>query len=506
MPAKVPLTDRLLGAVASPATDDEFDVYAAFGDVLAGIGMHPEDSGGRVEFIGADPIVPSTLRLGAAGAIGLAAKSAAVAKLSRLRSGAGQDIAVDLRTAVHRLAPFHGRWERLNGYPPAAPVNASPAFGFEFYRTADDRWVMPLNPYPRIKVAAQRLLGAPDDVDAVAAAIRRRRARDLEEDGARAGVVLPMLRTLAELTAEPHFRDGLAEMPLIEITRIADSAPEPLPATRIQPLDGVRALGMGHVIAGAGTGRALALHGADVLNLWRPGDFEHDVTYLTANVGIRSSTVDPFDADGARLVRALLADADVFFANRRPGYLARIGLTAEQAAQLRPGIVHATISLNGERGPWADRVGFDQSAGCLTGAMLLEGTPERPALSPITVVNDYLVAWLLTTGIVEALARRAVAGGSYRVHVSLTRVALWILGMGYFDRDYAAEVAGTDDRHRSRTPEMFTADTPLGRYRGLTEQVSMSATPGWYRTVLMPRGAARPGWLVTPRRRGPAGR
>ena len=50
---------------------------------------------------------------------------------------------------------------------------------------------------------------------------------------------------------------------------------------------------MGHVIAGAGAGRALALHGADVLNLWRVNELEHDVTYITANVGMRSATVDP---------------------------------------------------------------------------------------------------------------------------------------------------------------------------------------------------------------------
>jgi crotonobetainyl-CoA:carnitine CoA-transferase CaiB-like acyl-CoA transferase len=76
---------------------------------------------------------------------------------------------------------------------------------------------------------------------------------------------------------------------------------------------------MGHVIAGAGVGRALALHGADVLNLWRPDELEHDVTYLTANVGVRSATVDPRGPDGAALVRRLLLGADVFYANRRPG-------------------------------------------------------------------------------------------------------------------------------------------------------------------------------------------
>lgn len=63
-------------------------------------------------------------------------------------------------------------------------------------RAADDRWGMPLNPYPKIKVAAQRVLGVPDDVDAVATAVKQWRAIDLEESGADAGVVLPMPRTL----------------------------------------------------------------------------------------------------------------------------------------------------------------------------------------------------------------------------------------------------------------------------------------------------------------------
>ncbi|WP_342768917.1 CoA transferase [Prauserella flavalba] len=185
----------------------------------------------------------------------------------------------------------------------------------------------------------------------------------------------------------------------------------------------------------------------------------------------------------------------VLYANRRPGYLDGIGLSPEQAAAARPGIVHATVSLAGERGPWANRVGFDQTAGGLTGMLLLEGDGERPSLPPIMVVNDYVVSWLLTAGIVEALARRTTEGGSYRVHVSLTRAALWILGMGVFDRDYAHETAGHGEEHAYLDPETFTADTPLGHYQGVTEQVRMSATPGRYRTVLVPRGSSRPEWL-----------
>jgi len=112
---------------------------------------------------------------------------------------------------------------------------------------------------------------------------------------------------------------------------------------------------MGHVIAGAGAGRALALHGADVLNIWRPGEEENPTTYATANVGVRSTLVDPRSLDGTARIHALLGEADVFYANRRPGYLEGIGLSADEASAVRPGIIHATVSLNGLTGPWAHR-------------------------------------------------------------------------------------------------------------------------------------------------------
>lgn len=490
------LTDRVAGAVANPATSDDYDPHAELAEVLAGIGMSPADTGGEITFLGADPVVPSALRLGAASAIALVVKSAAIAKLWRLRGGEGQDISVDLRATPHRLCPFYDRkWELINGHPPLSSANPSPALGFLFYRTADDKWVMPMNPYPKLKVAAEKLLDTPDDQERVAAAIARWKGRELEEAADKAGVVMPLLRTTSELLAEPQYRDVLADLPLIEITKIGDSAPEPLPSGAEDPLSGVRALGMGHVIAGAGTGRALALHGADVLNLWRPDELEHDNTYATANVGVRSSIVDPYSAVGAERIQGLLAGADVFYANRRPGYLDKIGLSPEQAALARPGIIHATASLNGPRGPWANRVGFDQTAGSLTGMMHLDGDGETPGLPPILVVNDYIVSWLLTAGITEALARRATEGGSYRVHVSLTRAALWILSLGVFDKAYATETAGSNELHAYHDPETFTADTPLGLYQGVTEQVRMSATPGRYRTVLVPRGSSRPEWL-----------
>lgn len=491
------LTGRISATIAAPATDDAFDAHAALGELLAGIGLSAADAGGTITIDGADPVVPSPLRLGGAAALALLTKSVAVAALHRVRGGPGQDIATDIRVAPHRLCPFYDRrWELLNGYPVASSANPSNALGFAFYPTADGRWVMPLNGYPKLKVTTQRLLDVADTPEAVAAAIARWNGAELEKAGAEAGVVMPLMRTPEEFLATAQHRDVLAHAPLIELEKIGEAEPEqPLPTGAETPLAGVRALGMGHVIAGAGVGRTLALHGADVLNLWRPTEFEHDTTYATANVGVRSATVHPGQSDGAAVVRGLLSGADVFYANRRPGYLGTIGLSAEEAAHLRPGIVHATNSLNGERGPWRDRVGFDQTAGSLVGMAHLEGGGGEPRLSPILVVNDYIVSWLTAAGIVEALRRRAVEGGSWRVHVSLIRVALWILELGVFNLGYAREVAGAAEAHTYLDPETFTAETPLGHYQGVTDQVRMSATPGRYDTVLVPRGSCRPEWL-----------
>ena len=224
---------------------DAFDITAALAQLLAGIGLAPSDSGGDIVFEGADPVVPSPLRLGAAAALALVAKSVAVAALHRTRGGPGQDTAMDLRVAPHRSCPFYDRrWELLNGYPGAAPANPNQAFGLSFYRTRDDRFVMPLNPYPKIKLGAQKLLEVPEDPVAVGAAIARWDGLELEQAGAAAGVVMPLVRTASEFLREPHYFDVLAHSPLVEITKIGESAPEPLSKGAADPLAGIRALGM----------------------------------------------------------------------------------------------------------------------------------------------------------------------------------------------------------------------------------------------------------------------
>lgn len=492
------LTETLQARLAARFQSPEFDLHAATNRVLGDVALTTDDSGGRLSFYGADPIIPSPLRFGSMAAIGLAAKSVAAAALWRARTGEGQDIHVDVRKSLRRFAGFfEGKWETINGRGPTQGAIADDSFVFPlFRRTRDGRHVVALNFYPKLRRSALKFLRCTDSVEAVENAILQWNADELENAAAEAGLVLAKVRTTEEFLDERQYTDVLATMPLITIEKIGDSEPVPFTKNGQNPADGIRAFGMGHVIAGAGIGRDLAMYGADVLNIWRPDDTEVEAFAWDVQVGMRSTILDHSKEDRAAFDR-LLEDADVFFANKRPGYLERNGLDAETLCARKPGLIHATVLLHGATGPWSNRPGFDEIGAAVTGLFCIEGTPTQPKSPPIIPICDNVVGWLGSVGVLEALRRRAQDGGSYRVTVSLTRTVLWLISMGIFDKAYARAIAGSTDEHTHVTPDLFTAETPLGTYQGMTEQVVMSRTKEAYRTILVPRGSSKPEWRAS---------
>ena len=115
-----------------------------------------------------------------------------------------------------------------------------------------------------------------------------------------------------------------------------------------------------------------------------------------------------------------------------------------------------------------------------------KGTPEETAeeasgyiaySGPFHVDEDRQSLMAVTA----TLKRRALEGGSYRIHISLARLSIWLLEMGIFDKTYAHQVGNSQGDHAYLSPEIFEADTPCGHYLGVTDQVKMSATPGFYR-------------------------
>jgi crotonobetainyl-CoA:carnitine CoA-transferase CaiB-like acyl-CoA transferase len=493
------LTEDLESTRNYPASSSEFDLMANTNDVLSDIGMTVADSGGRLSFYGQDPIISSPHRFGAMAAISLAAKSVAAAALWRARTGEAQDIHIDVRKSLRRFCGFfEGKWETVNGRPPAMGGFAGNPF-LELpilHKTRDGRYVVALDFYPRSKTDTLKFLRCTDSLAAIENAILQWRADDLEASAAEEGLVLAMVRTTEEFLDEPQYAEVLSTMPLITVEKIGESEPMPFAKGGTNPLDGIRACGMGHVIAGGAMGRDLAMYGADVLNIWRPNATEVEAFAWDVQVGMRSTILDSSKEDRTKF-DDLLKDADVFFANKRPGYLERKGLTAEELCAKKPGLIHAKVVLHGDTGPWSNRPGFDEIGAAVSGVFCNEGTPTFPKSPVIVPICDNVVGWLGTAGILEALRRRATEGGSYRVVVSLTRTVLWLLSLGIFDKEYAAATAGSSDEHRYVAPDLFTAETPLGTYQGMTDQVVMSRTKEAYRTVLAPHGSSKPQWLET---------
>src|ERR1700738_2458779 len=104
----------------------------------------------------------------------------------------------------------------------------------------------------------------------------------------------------------------------------------------------------------------MSLCGADALTIWRPRDSEIEAFAWDVQVGMRSTILSDSQEDRAQFNR-LLQDADVFFANKRPGFLRQHGLDAEELCARKPGLIHANVVLHGEHGPWSNRPGFDEN-------------------------------------------------------------------------------------------------------------------------------------------------
>src|SRR5437588_7507587 len=269
------LTETLEEKLSHPATSPDFDLHAATNEVLKDIGLKTSDAGGELTFYGSDPILPSPMRFGTLAAVGLAARSVAVAALWRQATGQGQDISVDVRKALRRFAGFfEGKWETINDRPPSPGGYAVSPFlkmGDAFFReTRDGRHVVALDIYPQLLVRTLDFLRCSPSTESINNAILKWDAAGLEQAAAAEGLVLAMVRTNEEFRREAQYEQVLSKMQLITEEKIGESEPVPLKASGNLPLYDIRALGLGPVIAGGAMGRDMALCCADVLNLWRP--------------------------------------------------------------------------------------------------------------------------------------------------------------------------------------------------------------------------------------------
>ena len=438
---------------------------------------------------GTDPILPTPFRIGETSTAALAAVGLAVADLWELRTGRRQEVAVDTRRATASLRSGH--YMQING----ASVSTERNQVMGVYPAKNGRWSYLHCNFPNHRAAALSVLGVPEDREAVRQAVANWDALDLEEAIITAKGAGGMVRTMDEWAQHPQAA-AIASLPLMEIVKIGDSPPEPLPDGD-RPLSGVRVLDLTRVLAGPTCARTLAEHGADVLKITGPhlphlGYQEYDTGH-----GKLSAHLDLRQAKDLETLRGLVREADVFSQGYRPGTLGNRGLSPEALAQLRPGLVFVSLSAFSHVGPWASRRGFDTVVQTVSGITnrqgeLFPGAAPGPQFYPVSAI-DYLTGYLMAFGAMVGLARRVREGGSWLVRISLAQTGRWLVGRG--------QVPEVDlkDVPKEFTPEelerwSMTSDTPAGRLHHLGPVVRLSETPPRWARPSVPLGYHEPVW------------
>lgn len=470
--------------------------YIAGSDALAALGaLRGRPFGSDTRVIGSGAVAPTRFRVGETVAAVQAASARIVADIVAARGGPVQEVScrADLATACLMAGALTELPDGKGGFrvPEKDPRMVRNRQIIRPWATRDGRHVLPHLSLPHLQKRVLGVLGNCDfSPEGVGGAVAQWDAPALEEAIAAARGCGGMARSRAEWRAHPHGQ-ALAARPVIDIQRIGDAPPEPVPGGA-RPLSGLRVLDLTRILAGPVAARTLAEHGADVLMVGAPDlpqveDFVRDTSQ-----GKRSCFLDlKVPADLERL-KELVRGADVFSQGYRPGVMERFGLAPADLAAIRPGIVTLSVSCYGHGGPLSDRAGWEQVAQTVTGMASEHGAEfagdGQPTLVPLPVC-DYTTGYLGALGLLMALERRAVEGGSWHVQVSLCRSSMFIQDLGF------ADTPGAGVELSEVAPFMIDTDGARGPMRCLGPVVDMPATPAAWDRQAAVLGNDRAEWL-----------
>ncbi|MFF3573670.1 CaiB/BaiF CoA transferase family protein [Nocardia jiangxiensis] len=298
---------------------------------------------------------------------------------------------------------------------------------------------------------------------------------ELVEEGARRGVPVGGVHTLAEVLTTSHFEDSgaLVQTEIAPGTYakapsgyvgiggvragIRTRAPQPGEHDDIvtpdhpvvdtgtgdpsaAPLAGLRVLDLGVIVFGAELSRQFADYGADVIKI-ENANFPDGLRQskrgaaLAASVAWghrnkRSLGVDLRRPEGAALFRRLVAEADVVLANFKPGTLAAMGLSYESLSALNPRIVVSESSAFGATGGWRTRLGYGPLVRASCGVSALWRYPDNAELlcDGQTVYPDHIAAHVTASAVLAALIARRRSGRGTDIQVAQADTALVQLG------------------------------------------------------------------------------
>jgi crotonobetainyl-CoA:carnitine CoA-transferase CaiB-like acyl-CoA transferase len=199
-------------------------------------------------------------------------------------------------------------------------------------------------------------------------------------------------------------------------------------------LNGIRVLDFGRYIAGPFCGALLGDFGAEVIRIEKRDGSEDRWTapvgndgtgagFLQMNRNKMSITLDPASTEGRKVVKRLVAEADVVIANMPVAQLRELELDYESLCKINSRIILFMNSCFGSTGPMAARPGFETIAQAMSGSMHLSGDGSVPMRVAVPV-NDFSTATLGALGVMAALLERERSGKGQIVETALLHTAL----------------------------------------------------------------------------------
>jgi len=274
------------------------------------------------------------------------------------------------------------------------------------------------------------------------------------------------------------------------------------------PLDGYRVIDVTAMISGPLATMVLADQGADVIKVENPAGGDHtressnlqngfSASFLNNNRNKRSVALNLKDARGIDALKRLVAGADVFVQNFRPGVAERMGIGEAALRAVRPDLIYVSISGFGQDGPFAHKPVYDPLVQALSGLATVQAgsDQERPRLVR-TILPDKLTGTVAAQAITAALLARARTGEGQHVKVSmLASVIAFLWGSDMGSQTFVG----------GELPQQAAASFIDLIYRTTDGHISVAVQTNkeW---LALTRALDRPEWLEDPRFLTPASR
>jgi len=190
-----------------------------------------------------------------------------------------------------------------------------------------------------------------------------------------------------------------------------------MPTIRKRPLDGIRVIELGQLLAGPFCGSMLAYFGAEVIKVespdggdpirgWREVKDGTSLWWHSLGRNKKSVTIDLKSEKGRALVAKLIDTADVVIENFRPGVMEKWGLGPADVKRTNPGLIYARISGYGQTGPNSTKPGYASVTEGFSGFRYVNGFKGEPPVRPNLSIGDTLAGIHATLGIALAIIER----------------------------------------------------------------------------------------------------